>query len=141
MNTVYLYWLSTGLLSLVYLISAVTYLTKKTWVEKKFSEFGYPSYLIPILAIVKILSVIILLLRFNIALSDLIYAGMFFHLLLSALAHIGIRKSPNALPAALGLIFLTISFITQNTARETTSPYFTTASPDFIISERNKHRQ
>lgn len=39
MNNVYLYWLSTGLLSLLYLISAVTYLTKKTWVEKK----NFPS--------------------------------------------------------------------------------------------------
>ena len=41
--------------------------------------------------------------RFSVALSDLAYAGIFYHLLLSGLAHIGVRKPCGALPAVLGL--------------------------------------
>ncbi|MGO8565227.1 hypothetical protein ACC743_38180, partial [Rhizobium ruizarguesonis] len=53
----------------------------------------------------------------------LAYAGIFFHLLLSGLAHIGVLKPVGALPAAIGLALLITSFITQNDARDLPSPY------------------
>ncbi|MFP3568047.1 hypothetical protein [Paraburkholderia sp. SIMBA_030] len=48
---------------------------------------------------------------------------MFYHLLLSASAHINVRKPSGALPAAVCLVLLVASFLTQNAARETPSPY------------------
>ena len=72
---------------------------------------------------VKVLGVAAILSRFSVAVSDLAYAGIFYHLLLSGLAHLGVRKPSGALPAAVGLVLLIASFVTQNAAREFPSPY------------------
>ncbi|UFT95907.1 DoxX family protein [Pectobacterium carotovorum] len=123
MQAHYIYWVSTALLSLLYIASATIYLTKREWVRQTIINFGYPGYLVPILTAVKLLAVATILSRISVPLSDLAYAGMFFHLLLSAIAHIGVRKPSGALPAGLGLVFLLVSFSTQNTAHDTSSPY------------------
>jgi hypothetical protein len=123
MALIYTYWISTSLLSLLYLTSASMYLAKGDWVRQTLNELGYPAYLVPLLIIVKILGVTAILSRFSVALSDLAYAGMFFHLLLALLAHFVDRKPSAALPAVLGLALLATSFVTQNTAREVPSPY------------------
>lgn len=119
----YIYWISTTLLALLYLASAITYVVKTEWVRQTILGFGYPAYLVEVLTVVKILAVAVILSRFSVALSDLAYAGILFHLVLSAMAHIGVRKPLGALPALLGLIFLVTSFATQNFARDTSSPY------------------
>jgi len=119
----YIYWISTALLSLLYLVSAITYITKKEWVRATIVGFGYPAYLVPILIAVKFLAVVVILSRISVALSDLAYAGVFYHLLLSGLAHTGVRKPIGALPAAVGLALLITSFVTQNAARDIPSPY------------------
>ncbi|MGJ3699478.1 DoxX family protein [Variovorax sp. AFSI2.2] len=119
----YPYWISTTLLSLLYLASAIMYIAKRGWVRRALADLGYPAYLVPILTAVKFLAVAAILSRASVALSDLAYAGMFFHLLLSASAHLGVRKPGGALPAAVGLVLLAASFATQNTARDIPSPY------------------
>lgn len=119
----YGYWISTTLLSLIYLVSAALYIFKRNWVREVFAGLGYPEYLVPLLIAVKLLVVAVILLRFSVALSDLAYAGMFYHLLLSAAAHIGVRKPRDALPAVLCLVLLATSFLTQNRARDWPSPY------------------
>lgn len=119
----YAYWISTALLCLLYMASAVTYVVKRDWVRQALAGLGYPVYLIPILTLVKVLAVAAVFSRIDVALSDLAYAGMFYHLLLSASAHINARKPGGALPAATGLVLLTVSFMTQNAAREVSSPY------------------
>ena len=73
--------------------------------------------------VIKILGPVAIVWRFNTALGDLAYAGMFYHLLLSALAHVGVRKPAGALPAAVGLVLLVLSFATQNAGRDMPSPY------------------
>lgn len=123
MAATYIYWISTALLSLLYLISAYLYVTKGDWVRKALADLGYPAYLVPVMIVVKVLGPVAILSRFSVALSDLAYAGIFYHLLLSGLAHLGVRKPKGAVPAALGLVLLVASFLTQNTARETPSPY------------------
>lgn len=119
----YAYWISTGFLSLLYLASATLYIVKRDWVRKTLVELGYPAYLVSLLTAVKIVAVVVILSRINVPLSDLAYVGIFYHLLLSALAHLGVRKPKDALPAAIGLVLLVTSFATQNAARETPSPY------------------
>jgi hypothetical protein len=118
-----LYWITTALLCLLYLASATMYITRRDWVRQALTGLGYPGYLVPILIAVKFLAVAGILSRLNVALSDLAYAGAFFHLLLSASAHIGVRKPSGALPATVGLLLLITSFATQNAAREIPSPY------------------
>ncbi|PYY68058.1 hypothetical protein CRX42_23770 [Pseudomonas jessenii] len=123
MIEIYIYWISTTLLSLLYLASATLYLVKREWVRQALADLGYPANLMPILIAVKILAVGAILLRINVPLSDLAYAGMLYHLLLSALAHINVRKPRGALPAAICLVLLVASFHTQNAAREVPSLY------------------
>ncbi|MBY3156413.1 MULTISPECIES: DoxX family protein [Rhizobium] len=120
----YGYWISTALLSALYLASAHMYATKGQWVREALTELGYrANNLVPFMIIVKILGPVAILSRVSVPLSDLAYAGVFFHLLLSGLAHIGVRRPVGALPAATGLALLITSFMTQNDARDVPSPY------------------
>lgn len=124
MVTTYTYWISTALLSLLYFASASVYLVKGDFVRKAQAELGYSaSHLMPFMIVVKVLGPVAILWRFNVALSDLAYAGILFHLILAGLAHLGVRKPKEAIPAAVGLILLVASFATQNAARELPSPY------------------
>lgn len=83
------------------------------------AELGYSaSHLVPLMIVVKVLGPATILWRFNVALSDLAYVGMFYHLLLSALAHLGVRKPKGFLPAVVALILLAASFMTQNAVRD-----------------------
>ncbi|TAY70698.1 DoxX family protein [Rhizobium ruizarguesonis] len=125
----YGYWISTALLSVLYLASAYMYATKKQWVRKALTELGYSANnLVPFMIIVKVLGPVAILSRVSVPLSDLANAGIFFHLLLSGLAHIGVRKPVGALPAAIGLALLITSFMTQNDARDLPSPYIRAAA-------------
>ncbi|XAH25277.1 DoxX family protein [Xylophilus sp. GW821-FHT01B05] len=124
MATTYIYWISTALLSLLYFASASMYIAKGDFVRKAQADLGYSApLLVPFMIVIKLLGPIAILWHFNVALSDLAYAGIFYHLILSGLAHLGVRKPKGATPAALGLIFLVASFATQNAARELQSPY------------------
>lgn len=124
MAATYTYWLSTALLSLLYLASASMYIAKGDFVRKAQADLGYSaSYLVPFMIGVKVLGPLAILSRLNVALSDLAYAGILYHLILSGLAHLGVRKPAGAVPAAVGLVLLVASFVTQNAARELPSPY------------------
>ncbi|SFJ71131.1 DoxX-like family protein [Bosea sp. OK403] len=123
MSAQYIYWASTALLLLLYASSAFLYLTKGAWVREALAGLGYPAYLVQLMIVVKILGPIAILWRLSPFLSDLAYAGMLYHLLLSGLAHLGVRKPLAAVPAVVGLMLLAASFYTQNAARETPSPY------------------
>jgi len=119
----YVYWISTALLSVLYLASAAIYVTKRDWVRQVLAELGFQaSYLIPFMIIIKVLGPAAILSRVSVPLSDLAYAGIFFHLLLSGLAHVAVRNPAGALPAAIGLALLVTSFMTQNDARDVPSP-------------------
>jgi len=75
------------------------------------------------MVLIKLLAPVVILSRFNVALSDLAYAGTLYHLVLSGLAHLGVGKPKGAIPAFMGLALLAASFATQNVAREMPSPY------------------
>lgn len=123
MTVFYVYWICTGLLCLLYITSATLYVIKWGWVRQTLVSLGYPAYLQPLLIAVKILAVLAILSRESVFLSDLAYAGMFYHLLLSGLAHVGKHKPTGAVPAVAGLILMIISFSLQNVARDIPSPY------------------
>lgn len=124
MSASFIYWISTALLSLLYLSSALLYVTKRAWVRQTLAELKYPApYLVPLMIVVKVLGPAAILSRISVPLSDLAYAGIFFHLLLSGSAHLGVLKPKGAVPALIGLALLAASFTTQNAARDVPSPY------------------
>lgn len=122
MNIKWVYWIATVLLALLYVGGGVMYLTSIPMVQGMFLNFGYPAYIVPILGVVKLAAAVTILLRFSVTLSDLAYAGMFFHLLLAAGAHIGVGD-PGFVPALIGLLLWAVSLLTQNAARSKPSPY------------------
>jgi hypothetical protein len=123
MSIKWVYWAATVLLSLIYVGGGLMYLSNITMVQGLFVNFGYPAYVVPVLAVVKLSAAATILSRFNVALSDFAYAGMFFHLMLAAGAHIGIADFAGLPPSLVGLVLLTVSFLTQNRVRRTKSPY------------------
>ncbi len=120
-KTKIVYWISTGLLCLVYLGGAMAYLTQRPMVEEGFAMFGYPPYLISVLIVAKIAAPLAILSRFSVWLSDLAYAGILFHLLLAISAHLNAADN-GFVPALVALALMTASFLTQNAARKTFSP-------------------
>lgn len=122
------YWTSTTVLSLMYFGGAVFYLTNIAKAQALFGTLGYPGYLVPLLIVAKPLGVLAILTRFNVALSDLAYAGIFCHLLLALSAHLNAGDLGFA-PAVLGIVALVVSFITQNAVRAKKSPYPGLAGP------------
>jgi hypothetical protein len=68
------------------------------------------------------LAVAAILSRVSVALSDLAYAGMFYHLLLAFSAHVNAGDGGFA-PALIAVCLLIVSFFTQNAARAKLSPY------------------
>ena len=132
MTMTYTYWISTALLSALYLSSAALYLTKRGFVEKAQADLGYhAAHLVPFMIVVKILGPLAILTRLCLPLSDLAYAGIFYHLILSGMAHLGVRSPKGAIPAAIGLILLATSFATQNHARDVPSPY----APEAVVHQ------
>lgn len=139
MLTVYLYWASTALLCLLYVASAAMYIAKGGFVRKALADLGYSApLLVPFLVVVKLLAPVAILGRFDVALSDLAYAGIFYHLLLSGLAHLGAQKPQGAAPAVVGLVLLVASFATQNAARAPLSPHAPAAAVVQQLSTQGK---
>lgn len=117
------YWASTSVLCLLYAASAVFYATQGDKVRELLAALGYPGYLVPILLTVKVLALAAVATRIRVSLSDLAYAGMLYHLSLALSAHLHVADYSGAIPALIGLVTLTSSFLTQNYARDKPSPY------------------
>ncbi len=115
------YWISTALLCVVYLGGAAAYIMQRPMIEEAFAGVGYPSYLITLLIFAKIAAPVAILSRVSVRLSDLAYAGMFFHLLLAISAHLNAGDGGFA-PALVALVLMIVSFLTQNLARKGPSP-------------------
>ena len=115
------YWISTGLLCLFYAAGAFFYLTQRPMVQEGFAWLGFPAYLINLLVVAKIAAPLAILTRVSVRLSDLAYAGIFYHLLLAISAHLN-KGDGGFAPAALGLVLLVVSFLTQNAGRDVASP-------------------
>lgn len=122
MKLKWVYWISTGLLTAIYLAGGAMYLSNISGVQHAFGGLGYPAYLVPILAVLKPAAAVVILWRFSVALSDLAYAAMFFHLLLAISAHLNVGDNGFA-PASVGVVALVVSFLTQNAVRRKPSPY------------------
>lgn len=109
--TLIFHWVATGLLALMLTLSAGMYLFNYEEISVVFLGLGFPIWLIYPMVIAKISAVIVLLSKFNIALVEWAYAGVFFNLLLAVGAHASLRDD-QMWPALFGLVLTLSSYLT-----------------------------
>jgi hypothetical protein len=116
------YWIATIVLCLGYLGGGLFYLFKTADAQAMYPQLGYPAYLVLLMGPIKLLGALAILTRLRVWISDLAYAGMFFHLPLAFSAHMG-SGVPGWQPSVVMFACLLISFFTQNAVRKGMSPY------------------
>lgn len=106
-----IYWISTGLLSAMMLLSTGMYFFKTEEVQVVFLKLGYPDFVVIPLAIAKILGVIAIVTRRSKILLEWAYAGFFFDFVLASSAHLMIQDGEH-LPAVVAMVLLLTSYFT-----------------------------
>ena len=111
-----IYYISTGLLTLMMLGSSSMYVFNHDMIAETFMKLGFPTYIIYPLAFLKVSGLAVLWLNKWPKLTQWAYAGFTFNFLLAAGAHIGIWDG-EAFGAFMALSLLAISYI-SHTRRE-----------------------
>ncbi|MEE9408304.1 MAG: DoxX family protein [Polaribacter sp.] len=111
-TTKIIYYISTGLLTLLMLFSAGMYFFNHVEVAAMFARFGYPTYIIYPYAIAKLLGLVALWFVANKAIKEWAYAGFFFAFILAFFAHIMIGDGEQ-MGAILAMVFLVTSYFTH----------------------------
>lgn len=111
----YIYWTSTGIVCLLMLYSAGMYLTNYEAVKGFFEHFGYPTYIIYPLAVLKLLGVVVILWRKHRSLTEWAYAGFFFDFVLAVAAHY--TTDGNVQLSLFALLLLLTSYFTDKYVR------------------------
>lgn len=106
-----IYWLATGLLSAMMIMSAGMYFFNNAEIQGMFESFGYPTYLIYPLAVAKIAGVVVLLTQKQSNLKEWAYSAFFFEFILAFLAHYMISDGQQG-GAVIAMILLMISYFT-----------------------------
>lgn len=107
------YWISTGLLSALLLMSSGMYIFNHEEIVKAFESFGYPTYLIYPLAFAKVCGVIVLLSQKRSTIKEWAYSALFFELVLAFFAHYMISDGEQV-GAVIAMILLMISYVSGN---------------------------
>ena len=105
-----LYWISTGLLSLMMTGSGIAYMVAHAEVAEVFHTLGYPTYIVYPLAILKLLGVVAILTRKSNLLKNLAYAGFFYDFVLALGAHVHAHDGEFA-PSIVALVLLVTFFV------------------------------
>ncbi|MEL6589063.1 MAG: DoxX family protein [Bacteroidota bacterium] len=101
-----IYWISTGLLTIIMLFSASMYFFNHDTAAQIFDNLGYPTYLVYPLAVLKLLGLVAVWTRKSDLLKNWAYAGFILDTALALTAHLVIGDggwlfSAIALPAAV----------------------------------------
>jgi hypothetical protein len=105
-----IYWIVTGLLTVLMLMSAVMYFMNYEMVSATFLKLGFPTFVIYPLAIAKILGLIAILSKKSKLLKEWAYAGFFFDFVLAFFAHI-VAQDGEFAPALIAIVLLIVSRI------------------------------
>ncbi len=105
-----IYYVATGLLSLLMLYSVSMYFLNYEAVAGLFKGFGYPTYIIYPYAVAKLLGLVAIWFVSNKVIKEWAYAGFFFAFILAFFAHfmIGDGEQTGALVA---LVLLLLSYV------------------------------
>ena len=104
-----IYWIATGLLSALMLMSASMYIFNYEMVSQTFISLGFPVYVIYPLAIAKILGLVAILSKKSNFLKEWAYAGFFFDFVLALSAH-WVANDGEFVPAFVAIVLLIISY-------------------------------
>ena len=104
-----IYWVATGLLSALMLMSASMYVFNYEMVSQTFLYLGFPVYIIYPLTIAKILGLVAILSRKSNFLKEWAYAGFFFDFVLALSAH-WVVNDGEFVPAFVAIVLLIISY-------------------------------
>ena len=105
-----IYYISTGLLTVLMLMSAGMYLFNTQEIQESFQILGYPTYIVIPLAILKLLGLIAIWTKKSDTLKEWAYAGFFFDFILALTAHLIIGDG-DYIPALMAIIFVLTSYI------------------------------
>ncbi|MCZ6688979.1 MAG: DoxX family protein [Planctomycetota bacterium] len=105
-----IYWISTGLLVAMMLMSVGMYFFKHEMVSGVFTSLGYPIYMVYPLAIAKFLGVVAIATRKSAFLKGWAYAGFSFVFMLALSAHLN-AKDGGYVPPIVAMILLATSYM------------------------------
>lgn len=108
-----IYWLATGLLSLMLLLSAGMYVFSHDVVHEEFVKLGFPVYIIYPLAFLKVSAVGVILFSKRDKLKEWAYAGLLFDFVLAFFAHFMIADGEQV-GAIIAIILLFVSYLYKN---------------------------
>jgi hypothetical protein len=103
------YWISTGLLTAMMLMSAGMYFFNYEMISETFTNLGYPAYVIYPLGIAKILGLVAIWSGISKSLKEWAYAGFFFDFVLAFFAHLMIGDGEFG-GAVIATILLFVSY-------------------------------
>lgn len=104
-----IYWIATGLLTVMVLFSAGMYFFNHAEIVKAFTFLGFPTYIIYPLASLKILGLIVIVCNIGGNLKEWAYAGFFFNFVLAFFAHLMIGDGEQ-FGALMALVLLLTSY-------------------------------
>ena len=105
-----IYYIATGLLTLLLLFSAGMYFFNHEEVKTMFIAFGYPTYIIYPYAVAKLLALVAIWNPNFKILKEWAYAGLFFAFILAFFAHVMISDGEQ-MGAVIALVLLITSYI------------------------------
>ena len=105
-----IYWVSTGLLSTLLLMSAGMYVFNNAEVSGMFTAFGYPLYIIYPLAFAKVSAVGVLVSQKQSKIKEWAYSALFFEFILAFFAHYMIGDGEQ-IGAVIAMTLLVVSYI------------------------------
>lgn len=105
-----IYYVATGLLTLLMLFSVIQYFFNHEEVKGMFSNFGYPTYIIYPYAVAKLLGLFALWNPNFRKIKEWAYAGFFFAFILAFFAHYMIGDGEQ-MGAVIAIILLVVSYI------------------------------
>ena len=108
-----IFWISTGLLSILMLFSAGMYFTNYDTISEAVTGLGYPAFIIYPLGTAKILGLIAIWSRLSHTLKEWAYAGFFFDTALATQAHLMAQDGAH-IPAMVGLVLVLVSYWAGN---------------------------
>lgn len=111
-TTKIIYYVSTGLLTLLMLFSVSQYFLNHAEITKAFESFGYPSYIIYPYGVIKLLGIAVIWFLSNKSLKEWAYAGFFFAFTLAFFAHYMIGDG-DQIGALIATVLLLTSYFTS----------------------------
>ena len=105
-----IYYVSTGLLTVMMLMSVGMYIFKHADVAAIFTKLGYPTYIIYPLAIAKFLGIVAIWTNKSRLLKEWAYAGFFFVFGLAATAHCIVEGGMTFMPPVIATVLLLTSY-------------------------------